>query len=231
MKIRNLLFLSIVLTVIVSCKKEDKKPDPVITPTGTTSDASCAQSWMTQNLDVSSYRNGDPIPQVSDPDDWKTLETGAWCYYNNDPILGAIYGKLYNGYAVKDPRGLAPIGWHIPTIGEWAALKACLGGAGIAGGKMKETGTVHWTTPNTGATNTSEFSALPGGCRIGDGSFSPSGSFTTIGESLGSKGFWWSSTQDGPFYLFDYAVYYLGSEFYENSYDMGGGFSVRCVKD
>jgi hypothetical protein len=86
----------------------------------------CDQTWMVKNLDVDHYRNGDPIPQVTDPAAWAALTTGAWCYYYNDPAIGAIYGKLYNWYAVNDPRGLAPVGWHIPTEPEWITLVNCL---------------------------------------------------------------------------------------------------------
>jgi len=99
------------------------------------------QVWMSTNLNVDIYRNGDIIPQVTDPTAWAELTTGAWCYYNNDSLKGAIYGKLYNWYAVNDPRGLAPKGWHIPTDEEWITLVNSLGGDTVAGGKMKSTGT------------------------------------------------------------------------------------------
>ena len=122
----------------------------------------CDQVWMAKNLDVTTYRNGDVISQVTDPTAWNALTTGAWCYYNNDPANGTIYGKLYNWYAVNDPRGLAPTGWHIPTEGELIALSDCLGGQEVAGGKLKETGTAHWLSPNI-ATNETGFTALPGG--------------------------------------------------------------------
>ena len=100
------------------------------------------QVWMSTNLDVTYYRNGDKIPQVKDSVKWARLTTGAWCWYNNDSATGAVYGKLYNWYAVNDPRGLAPIGWHIPSDTEWDTLSARLGGASKAGGKLKDTGTI-----------------------------------------------------------------------------------------
>ena len=130
----------------------------------------CNQVWATRNLDVTTYRNGDPIPQVTDIGQWGTLTTGAWCYYNNDPANGATYGKLYNWYAVNDPRGLAPAGWHVPSDSEWTTLTDCLGGVSIAGGEMKatgamETGTGLWFAPNVGANNSSGFTGLPGGGR------------------------------------------------------------------
>jgi uncharacterized protein (TIGR02145 family) len=108
----------------------------------------CNQVWMLKNLVVTTYRDGTPIPEVTDPTEWDLLTTGAWCYYNNDPANGTVYGKLYNWYAVTDPRGLPPNGWHIPTDEEWVTLETCLGGVSVAGGKMKEMGTAHWLSPN-----------------------------------------------------------------------------------
>ena len=93
----------------------------------------CGQKWMEKNLDVTTYRNGDTIPYVTDPTAWAALTTGAWCYYNNDPSTNSIYGKLYNWYAVADSRGLAPAGWHVSTDAEWTTLVTCLGGASVAG--------------------------------------------------------------------------------------------------
>ena len=145
----------------------------------------CNQTWMLKNLDVDKYRNGDPIPQVSDYSQWANLTTGAWCYLLNDAANGTIYGKLYNWYAVTDPRGLAPQGWHVASLNEWGALQTCLGGAQGAGDKLRATGTAYWAPPNSGATNSSGFTALPGGMLNG---FNPS-SFSSIGD-----GWWWSST-------------------------------------
>src|SRR5690606_33259564 len=119
----------------------------------------------------------DVIPQVTDPTIWGNLTTGAWCYYNNDPANEIIYGKLYNWYAVNDPRGLAPVGWHIPSDSEWTILTDYLGGFEVAGGKMKETGTTHWANPNIGADNSSGFTGLPGGYRAYN-----SAEFNTIGN-------------------------------------------------
>lgn len=131
-------------------------PDPVCVET---------QGWSLANLNVTTYANGDPIPEVQDQATWESLTTGAWCSYNNNPANDAIYGKLYNWYAVNDPRGLAPTGYHTPSDTEWTTLINCLGGDSVAGGKMKEVGTTNWLAPNTGATNSSGFTALPGGLR------------------------------------------------------------------
>jgi uncharacterized protein (TIGR02145 family) len=179
------------------------------------------QQWMSKNLDVSFYRNGDPIPQVTDPAAWEGLTTGAWCYYSNDPIQGNKHGKLYNWYAVNDPRGLAPQGWHIPSDAEWTTLATTLGGSSVAGGKMKEPGTLNWTTPNTGADNNSGFAGLPGGYVNGFGSFS----------NVGFSGFWWSTTENNPASAWHRILdYYVGS-IVKHFGSKQSGFSVRCLRD
>lgn len=182
----------------------------------------CCNPWMTKNLDVAVYRNGDTIPHVTDPVEWASLTTGAYCYYNNDSATyAATYGKLYNWYAVNDSRGLAPEGWHLPTDFEWTNLGSCLGGAAIAGGPMKEPGTTHWNTPNTGGTNLSGFTGLPGGYRSSGGTF----------LAIGNNGFWWSSTEDSSL---DAWYRYLDHNFVDlirlNNHKRHG-FSVRCLRD
>jgi len=180
------------------------------------------QVWMTENLNVDHYRNGDPIPDVRDPQEWTELTTGAWCYFNNNPANGAIYGKLYNWYAVNDPRGLAPQGWHIPSDAEWQMLVDHLGGSAVAGGKLKEQGTKHWDSPNTGASNESGFSALPGGHRdFLDGNY----------IDMGTVPFFWSSTENNSFDAFVRFLHYdhpVVSHYYFNVHQ---GASVRCVRD
>lgn len=186
-------------------------------PIGEDEVAICNQVWQTRNLDVSTYRNGDPIPQVTDPAIWNSLTTGAWCYYNNDPVNGTIYGKLYNAYAVNDPRGLAPQGWHVPTEAEWTTLVDCLGGPNIAGGKMKAIGFDYWVSPNTAATNSSGFTALGAGKRNEIGTFSE---FNRYAE-------WWSSPQTTYTLHLDHNS---GATF--NYYNLlKRGESVRCVRD
>jgi uncharacterized protein (TIGR02145 family) len=128
------------------------------------------QFWLTENLNVSKYRNGDEIPQVNNYNEWNNLTTGAWCYYENKDENGTIYGKLYNWFAVNDPRGLAPEGFHIPSDEEWTILTDYLGGKRIAGSQLMETGITHWES-NPFATNSSGFTGLPGGYRNYDGSF------------------------------------------------------------
>ncbi len=182
----------------------------------------CSQVWMTKNLDVANYRNGDPIPKVTNQIEWNTLTTGAYCYLDNDSATyAATYGKLYNWYAVNDPRGLAPIGWHVPSDAEWTTLSTCLGGVALAGGAMKEAGTSHWLPPNNAATNSSGFTGLPGAFRGEDGVF----------YGIGDGADFWSSTEVGPAFGQIRWLWYshgtLGNDYYLKQW----GFSVRCLKD
>lgn len=179
------------------------------------------QQWMNKNLDVAFYRNGDPIPQVTDQAAWVGLTTGAWCYNLNDSTKGGTYGKLYNWYAVNDPRGLAPIGWHIPDNGEWDILEATLGGPTLAGAKMKEAGTEHWAMPNTGANNNSGFTGLPGGFR---------GNFGTFDE-FGTSGTWWSATESDLSNAYFRYVSYYSKELMNLTEVKQAGFYVRCIRD
>ncbi len=179
------------------------------------------QQWMRENLDVLTYRNGDIIPQVTDPTAWAALTTGAWCYYNNDPANGSLYGKLYNWYAVNDPRGLAPTGWHVPSDAEWTILETALGGSSVAGGEMKEAGTLNWTTPNTGGNNNSGFAGLPGGFRYDGGTFS----------SVGFSGYWWSSTGTNATIAWLRNLYYSNGNIFRGTSNKKSGFSVRCLRD
>jgi uncharacterized protein (TIGR02145 family) len=179
-------------------------------------------AWMTKNLDVSKYRNGDPIPKVTNGATWASLTTGAYCYYQNDSATyAAVYGKLYNWYAVNDPRGLAPEGWHIPSDFEWTYLVNTLGGNNVAGGPMKVMGTLHWTEPNLGATDLCNFSALPGGNRGVQGGFNSEGDF----------GYWWSSTKGGTDIAWSRKLNYLDTEISGDGSDLNLGYSVRCVRD
>lgn len=179
-----------------------------------------SQQWMEKNLEVTTYRNGDLIPEVTDATAWSNLTTGAWCWYNNDPANGAIYGKLYNWYAVADSRGLCPSGWHVPTLAEWTTLLTTLGGDAVAGGKLKSTST-RWTSPNTSAANSSGFTALPGGYRY---YFAPF-------NMLSNNGCWWSATE----YNGTVSTYLLLGYNYGNAYLFNGdkkyGYSVRCLRD
>jgi len=190
------------------------------------------QWWMAENLKVTHYRSGDPIPNVTDNTQWIGLSTGAYCNYGNDTSNVATYGRLYNWYAVDDSRNIAPLGWHIPTDDEWKELEMYLGMSASQanatgwrgtdeGGKLKEAGITHWNSPNTGATNSSGFSALPGGYR--DGS---NGSF----YFMGYYGYWWSATESGS-YAWYRILGYDYSQVLRNSTTKQPGFSIRCVRD
>lgn len=179
----------------------------------------CGQLWMEKSLDVTNYSNGDPIPYVTDSAVWVNLTTGAWCYFNNDPSSNATYGKLYNWYAVNDPRGLAPAGWHIPSDAEWTDLVNCLGGASVAGGKMKVSGTTTWLSPNTGATNSSGFAALPGGIRV------------NIFTDLQSFCHMWSSTEVNSSGSFSRYITNYGAYIDKTTFPKWYGLSVRCVSN
>ncbi len=178
------------------------------------------QVWMAENLRVTKYRNGDPIPNVTGNAAWEALTSGAWCWYGNNQAANAMYGALYNWYAVTDSRGLCPEGWRAPTDAEWTAFTDMLGGESVAGGKLKATSSL-WNAPNTAATNLSGFSALPGGAR------------STIGEfyGRGNYGLFWSSSEYSTTNAWlrglDYNVVPVGRPYLNK----GFGFSVRCLRD
>ncbi|MBM3424517.1 MAG: hypothetical protein FJY06_03360 [Bacteroidetes bacterium] len=179
------------------------------------------QVWMKENLNVSTFRNGDPIPEAKTDEEWiraGEAQQPAWCYYNNDPANGAKYGKMYNWFAVNDPRGLAPKGYHIPSDQEWSDFTAYLGDT-LAGIAMKSTN--GWNENGNG-TNTSGFSGLPGGYRGYDGSF----------NAIGEAGFWWSSTEDDADYVWGRTLGYdVGTVVRDNYGGKEEGFSVRCLRD
>jgi len=180
------------------------------------------QIWMTENLKVTHYRNGDAISLVNDNTAWCNLTTGAYCNYNNDVNIATTYGRLYNWYTVVDSRNLCPAGWHVPSNAEWDTLVTYLGGFSVARGKMKETGTSHWNSPNTGATNESGFTALPGGSR-----HESSGSF----EYIGTMGYWWSTTEYSSVNAWIRNLVHGDANAYTAGSSKKMGFSVRCLKD
>lgn len=185
------------------------------------------QVWMTENLNVDKFRNGDPIPQAKTYEEWETAgENGqpAWCYYDNAPKNGEKYGKLYNWYAVNAPRGLAPVGFHVPSDAEWEKLVVYLGSD--AGEKMKSKR--GWDNYQIGAeiwsgngSNDSRFYGLPGGSRYYVGDY----------YGIGYLGYWWSSTEFNTVSAWGRG---LGSDdgvAYRSNYSKTFGFSVRCLRD
>ncbi len=179
------------------------------------------QVWMTENLKTTKFRNGEQIPNIIHRADWKALSSEAYCWYNNDETNKSTYGALYNWYAVNDIRNIAPIGWHVASDEEWTKLILYLQGVNVAGGKLKETGLIHWTSPNTGATNSSGYIALPGGCCSNDGSF----------DDLGNLGYWWTSSEIDPKSAWRIYLYYGLSNINRYSGNKQYGFSVRCIRD
>jgi uncharacterized protein (TIGR02145 family) len=203
-----------------------------------------AQVWATKNLDVETYRNGDTILQVEDQEEWATIPYGAFCYIKIKGEKVTTYGKLYNWYAVNDPRGLAPKGYHIPTDAEWTTLTDNLGGLSLAGTKMKNTS--GWEAHNSmgddrtidgNGTNSSGFSGLPGGYGNNNGK----------SNSKGKKGIWWSSSECGSIRdereaLADGASSARSKSWCRMMSNEGGkvhrhesnwqeGLSVRCLRD
>jgi len=184
------------------------------------------QIWMLKNLDIERFRNGDIIPQITDSAKWANTQSPGWCYFDNDPSNGKIFGKLYNRYAVEDKRCLAPVGWHIPTEKDWEELEEFLGADSVVGGSLKSTGTIEnkdglWFAPNTGATNKSGFSALPGGYRYPDGTF----------FGLGYYGYWWAFTGVDTNNTWHRFLHYQGSYIHYLDYGPNAGLSIRCLKN
>lgn len=190
------------------------------------------QVWMVENLKTTRYRDGTPINNITDNTAWANATTDAYCDYDNNPANSAEYGRLFNLFAMKDVRQIAPAGWHVPNLGEWITLLNYLGGAGVAGGRMKEAGFAHWLSPNTGADNSSGFTALGGG---GRNVFSINGNFA----GLQSRANLWSSSSSYNANSTTINIVFLN--FNSSSYSMtfGGtglygatfGCSIRCVKD
>jgi uncharacterized protein (TIGR02145 family) len=226
-RIRLLLVSGMILLLTGSCEKSTDNSDSSITVTDIDGNVYKTvtigtQVWMKENLRVKRYRNGDVIPNVYDGQEWTALTTGAYAVYGNVSYEPATYGYLYNWYAVNDPRNIAPEGWHVPTIAEWTTLNNYLG-VNSTGGIMKEREYDHWEYPNKGATNSSGFTALPGGWRFGSGA----GDY----EGLGDFACWWSSSL-GPNYLpFYFLLTSFTSDMTHNETPATTGNSVRCIKD
>lgn len=186
------------------------------------------QVWMTENLKTTKYNDGTPIQLVADEKTWAALTSPAYCWYKNDAkTYKYTYGALYNWYTVKTNK-LCPKGWHVPTDAEWTILTTYLGGESVAGGKLKERGTSHWESPNTGATNESGFTALSSGYRKYDGAFDISGSNA---DKFSSNACWWSSTDHYPFNAYYRRIYDSLITVYSSLSAKQFGYSVRCLRD
>jgi uncharacterized protein (TIGR02145 family) len=221
---KALFCLMLILSYItVSCEKDSDGNDAVrdiegnvyhIVNIGT-------QVWMMENLKSTKYNDSTSIPLVTDASQWENLNSAGYCWYDNDGIANKdTYGALYNWNAVNTGK-LAPDGWHVATDEDWTILITYLGGADEAGGKLKEMGTGLWETPNTGATNESDFTAIPGGYRHMDGEFS----------EIGQSATWWSSTSANTNDAYFRGIGFDNANISRNNYNKRYGFSVRCVKD
>jgi uncharacterized protein (TIGR02145 family) len=227
-----IVFSIVSIFIMLNCDKQDdnlplKDADGNIYQTVTIGN----QVWMVENLKTTHYRNGDPIPHFTENTDWGNANAGAYCDYKNDEKHSLEYGKLYNWYVITDKRNICPKGWHIPTDEEWHTLVLFLDSAAkidnsiiesnLAGGKLKESGTAHWSIPNTGGTNESGFTGLPGGTRIYTGYF----------DIYTKFGYYWTSTENGNDLAwfrvldYDYSGVLRFHGFKKN------GFSIRCIKD
>jgi uncharacterized protein (TIGR02145 family) len=225
----SLIGLGFLLLITVSCKKTEETPPPPPEPVvaydidgnlyhtvtiGT-------QVWMVENLKTTRYNDGSPIPLVADKEQWRTLSTPGFCWPMNDgAAYKSTYGGIYNWFAVNTGK-LAPDGWHVPTEAEFKMMVEYLGGKSVAGGKMKEAGMVHWLSPNTAATNSSGFTAVPAGYR-----------WDTLGfNGITAYNYLWTSTQFEQQGAWGFALYFDKEEITRLQYYQSAGFSVRCIED
>jgi len=219
-----LIVVGLLLILTNSCKKDEdnNNPSSITDKDGNvyTSVTIGTQVWMKENLKTTKYNNGTTIPNVTDDTEWENLNTGAYCWYDNEITNKASYGALYNWYAVNTGK-LCPAGWHVPTDAEWTILIDYLGGKYFACGKLKETGTTHWGSPNAGATNETGFTALPGGYRLVDGYF----------LWMGYTGHYWSSTEGAPCCAWNRILFRDYDQVDINNYYKPAGNSVRCLKN
>jgi uncharacterized protein (TIGR02145 family) len=241
---RNLILLSISFLIVFQsgCNKKDEVDPPVIPITGKVTDIDGNtyntrkignQWWMIENLKVTQFPDGTEIELVENSIFWSNLDAtqSAYCYYANSSTNGD--GPLYNWSAAmngasntnenpSNVQGVCPDGWHIPSASEWEELFSYLGGEDVAGGKMKEKGTEHWSEPNSYATNESGFTALPGGARSASGSFS---------SSLFAVAYYWSTTlESDSIFVKRYELSFNNGDAKTSIVDKNIGISVRCVK-
>lgn len=201
----------------IPCTDYDNNNYPVV--------AIGSQVWMAENLKTTKYNDGTAIPLEEDNTNWNNLTTHAYCWYqNNEATYKAPYGAIYNWYVVdaasNGGKNACPTGWHVPSDTDLSTLLTSLGGAGVAGGKLKETGLTHWETPNTEATNESGFTAISGGLRN-------HGTFVYIGK----YNILWSTSVDTPGNIWRFNIIYNNVAVDRDVNNPGNGFSVRCMKD
>jgi uncharacterized protein (TIGR02145 family) len=180
-----------------------------------------SQVWMAENLKCTHYSNGDPVTRVNTEIQWNSLSIGAYCIYYNEEYNKNIYGMLYNWMAAADSRNICPEGFHVPDMMEWQILINNLGGEKSAGGKMKETGSTHWKSPNVDASNESGFTALPGGLRNAYGNYNLINDFSLF----------WTSSEHNKHMAIEYYLHYKLANIIKEKGSKLQGNSVRCIKD
>jgi uncharacterized protein (TIGR02145 family) len=218
-----ILIPGILLIITLSCKKEEPPPGPVTDINGTTYKTVKIgdQVWMAENLKTTRYNDGSEIKIITDATAWSGVKTGAYCWYKNDEsTYKDTYGAIYNGYAASSGM-ICPTGWHVPAREDLEKLREFTGDSIKGGGKLKESGTVHWLAPNKGADNSTGFTALPAGMRYFEGSFTALSSFTGI----------WSSSDTGAKDLWYMSLYYGDAIFTMGHLTKNHGYSIRCIKD
>jgi uncharacterized protein (TIGR02145 family) len=226
MKIKNPFILLIAffpMIIASACSTKDNAPDPVTDIEGNIYKTVRIgeQVWMAENLRSSTFSDGSVIPEISVATDWNELTSPGLCWYDNDEVSNKeTYGALYNYYSVVS-GSLCPAGWHVPSMDEWQQLRDVLGDTITGGGKLKEEGTLHWKSPNTGAVNSYGFTALPAGIRYFEGTYNSVTYFTS----------YWSSTEADNNKAWCFSLYYNDAVAAINSISKKDGFSVRCIKD
>jgi uncharacterized protein (TIGR02145 family) len=190
------------------------------------------QVWLQENLRTKKYRNGKSIAKNITKAQWSTDKSGACAVYDNDSIKENAFGLLYNWYAIANPAGLCPVGWHVPKDSEWNTMVKYLDDyadttelkrvqSEIAGGELKEIGYAHWTTPNTGATGTSNFLGYAGGNKSTDGKC----------NDVGAYGYWWTATASSAAEAYGRLLSYFNGNIDRFKTSKNLGFSVRCLKN
>jgi len=219
----SILISCFLLIIVIGCEDKNIPPERVTDIEGNTYTTVKIgdQVWTAENLRTRKFNDGSDIPLITDTLSWGGLTTPGYCWYlNNETEYKTTYGALYNGYSVAT-SGLCPTGWHVPSKDEWQELRDFLGDTITGGGKLKETGVIHWAGPNTGAANSTGFTALPAGIRYFEGSFSSVFYFTSF----------WSSTEsenNEGWYLY---LYFGDAVAGMDQLSKNFGFSVRCIKD
>ena len=216
---------------LTTCNKDKNNEEPADPNKGTVQDVQGHsyptvkigdQWWMAENLKATKFRSGEDIPNVAGAGEWASSGDAAYCNSNNDTAIAEVYGRLYNWHAATDGRKICPTGWHVPNDNDWAALTQFLGGEEVAGGKLKQTGTELWNSPNADATNESGFNAIPGGVRN-----SNTGNFA----GMGTNASWWSVTQQNTDNAFTWGITSVNGFMANYFLDKNTGLSIRCVKD